>query len=424
MEATSRLEVDLAAIERNVSTIRRACSGRTGHAVGICAVLKADGYSLGAARIAKRLEIAAVDMLAVFTLDQARALADMAIRAPILVLMPVRSIARNDTLYLAMAQGRLHLSVHDTAQLDSLIQHADRLGTCLPLHVEVNTGMNRGGVRPDDAERIVARIAAHPRLTLAGLYTHFASADCDGALTRRQDELFGAWLERVRPHVPKGCVVHQANTFGTFREPSLHRDMVRLGLGLLGYAEEEMTDRAGAPLLERAQELAPAVRWTSEVMHVSEVAVGETVGYGAAWRAARPTRLALVPVGYADGYPLALSNKGVVGVTLPDGIKGFAPVVGRVSMDQITIDVTDMPAGSVSVGSPVEVIGADRTAPNHLPKIARLAGTIAHEFLCGLSVRLQRVYLAVEREEREAGARPLRLPTHEHAAARLRAARA
>ncbi|TVQ32628.1 MAG: alanine racemase [Phycisphaeraceae bacterium] len=400
VDTPSRLEIDLTAIERNVATMRRVCSASQGRSVGVCAVLKADAYGLGAPRVAKRLEIAAVEMVAVFTPDQARSLVESAIRCPILVLMPVRSFNRTDTLHRALVEGRLHLSVHDEQQLQSLISHTDRFGLRLPVHVEVNMGMNRGGARPDEAERLLKRIHAHPRLILAGLYTHFPSADTDNSATRELAIAFESWRRSVADSMTDACIVHMANTFGAFRSHELHADMVRIGLALIGYAQEEIADPDACELVEHAGSLLPAVRWSSQIVHVSQVSKGETVGYGGAWKAKRRTRLGLVPVGYADGYPLTLSDRGRVGVKI--GAEGgaqetaFAPVVGRVSMDQITIDITDLPEDAVGVGTGVELIGLDREAPNHLPTLARTAGTISHDFLCGLSSRVQRAYRSTD----------------------------
>lgn len=397
VDVNSRLEIDLAAIEHNVATVRRACSASLGRDIGVCSVLKADAYGLGAARIAKRLEIAAVEMIAVFTPDQARALVEAAIRTPLLVLMPVRSFLRTDPLYRAVVEGRLHFSVHDDEQVSSLIKHADRFGVVLPMHIEVNTGMNRGGAKPDEAARLAARIAAHPRLVLAGAYTHFSSAESDDELTREQAAMFAAWLEKTAALRKGVCPSHQAATFATFRSADLHGDMVRVGAALLGYCAEEIADPENCELMEHARALKPAVRWVSRVAHITQrIEEGEAVGYGATWRAKRPTRLALAPVGYADGYPLALSNKGMVRVEAPGGVMMNAPVVGRVSMDQITIDVTDLPEGAVKIDTPVELIGAERGAANHLPTLAHAAGTVFHELLCRLSPRIPRVYRAVE----------------------------
>ncbi len=407
MDATSTIEVDLSSIEHNVAMVRRACSASGGKQVGVCAVIKADAYGLGAPRIAKRLEIAAVEMMAVFTPEQARALVEAAIQTPILILMPVRSIQRTDPLYRAVLEGRLHLSVHDEEQLEALAGHADQFGVRLPLHVEVNTGMNRGGSRPDAAERMVRRIAKHPRLALAGVSTHFASPHADGEAAMEQSAAFSRWLARVAPIVPRECVAHQASTFATFRSSELHADMVRVGLALLGYGSEEILDADECELIEHARALKPAVRWLSRVVHTSVIEEGQPVGYGATWRARRPTRLALIPVGYADGFPAALSNRAKVGFRAADGARFYAPVVGRVSMDQITVDATDVPEAASGVGAEVEIIGADRRAPNHLPTLARSAGTISHELLCRLSPRTPRVYRAVdravERAEKPAG---------------------
>lgn len=400
-QPSSRIEVDLSAITHNVGVIRRVLSrGREGQrSPALCAVLKADGYGLGAARIARRLAGLGVEMVAVYTTDQARALVESNVTTPILVLMPVREIERSDALYRAASRGRLHLAIHDAANLATVSEIADRQGMTLPVHVEVDTGMSRGGVSPADATVLLERIERHARLRLAGVFTHFASANLNDEQTREQSEIFSKWLESVRHLIPDDCVVHQANTFAMFRSSVLHRDMVRVGLAVLGFAGEEFADDGAFELREDAERLRPCVRWLSSVVHVKTIEAGTPVGYAGTWRAPRRTRIALVPVGYADGYPLALSNKARVGVVLPDGRTAYAPVVGRVSMDQITIDVTELPGDFVSIGSVVEVIGAERGTPTHLPTLAQQAGTISHELLCRLSHRLPRFYTALDASE-------------------------
>lgn len=394
MSAPSRIEIDLSAIETNVAVLRRALATGGPRQVRICAVVKDDAYGLGANRIAKRLEVAAVDMLAVFTTGEARALIDAAVSTPILILSPVRAFARNDSLYRGITQGRVHMTLHDRAQLQSLADHSDRYGVILPLHLEVNTGLSRGGASPDEAAELVEEIARRRRLRLAGVSTHFASADSDAERTTVQARRFDNWLLRMQDHIPEDCLVHEAATFGVFRAGDRHRDMVRVGLSLYGYAAEEMADPGECDLIEHAADLRPAVRWLSDVAHVAMIPAGETVGYGATWCAGRETRLALIPVGYADGYPLALTNRGVVGIQCADGEMRYAPVAGRVSMDQITVDVTDFPLQDAGIGAPVEVFGADKNAPNYLPTMAAEAGTISHELLCRISGRVERRYPA------------------------------
>lgn len=407
MASTSWIEVDLPAIAANVRTIRQVLAARIagstsgGRAAAsttpaICAVLKADAYGLGAARIAKRMQIAGVEMLAVYTPEQARALVEAAITAPILMLMPLHDLDRADVLYRAAARSQLHLTIHDDATLDAAITITERLGLRLAVQLEIDTGMSRGGALPAEAGPLLQRIISHPRLVLTGVFNHLASADRERALTNAQAEQFSHWLEQHRALIPADAMIHEANTYATFRSAKYHRTMVRVGLALLGFGSEEFGESTEFEFEAEAATLIPAVRWISHIVHIKDIATGTPVGYGSTWRAARPTRLGLIPVGYADGYPLALSGRAHVGLTLPGGLRAYVPLVGRVSMDQITVDLTDLPDNQVDIGTRVEVVGSDRTAPNHLATMASRAGTITHELLCRLSPRLARQYIAIE----------------------------
>jgi alanine racemase len=398
---TSRIEVDLAAVEHNVGVVRRA----TGPGVALCAVLKADGYGLGAVRLAKRLAIAGIDMAAVYTPDQARALLDASLPGtiPIHVLMPVRELERADPLYRALLAGQVHLTIHDQDTFKAISDIAQALGLTIPVHVEVDTGMSRGGAAPAEALALIARVSEHPRLKLAGVFTHCAAADSDAAQTQRQAAMFDDLLKRAGNAITPDCLIHQASTFGLFRAASLHRRMVRVGHALLGYAGEEFADPANVELLAQSKDLIPVVRWVSKIVHTKWIEPGTPVGYGCTWKAKRRTRLGLVPVGYADGYPRSLSNKARVGVELANGVKAFVPQVGTVSMDQITIDLTDLPETGLGVGSWVELVGNDRGAPNHLPELAKQAGTITHELLCRFGPRVPRHYIAMEETRPDTG---------------------
>ncbi len=413
MPPTSRIEVDLNAIGANVRALRAVLTraarggtispgGKNPPTPGICAVLKADAYALGAPRVAKRLGISGVDMIAVYTPEQARALVEAAVMTPILLLMPVHDLDRSDALYRAAVRGTLHFAVHDEQTLAALATITDRLGLVLPVHLELDTGMSRGGAHPEEAMRLLARIRALPRMKLSGVFNHLASADADEEFTRAQSEAFSRWLEQARPMLPPEAVIHEANTFATFRATSCHRSMVRVGLALLGFAGEEFADAAHFEWAAEASTLTPAVRWVSQIVHSKWIEPGTPVGYGATWRAPRRSRIGLIPVGYADGYPLALSNRAHVGIDMPGGPKTYAPVVGRVSMDQITVDLTELPEARAGIGAVAEVYGNDRTAPNHVPVLAKQAGTITHELLCRMSPRLPRQYLAVEQPIRTA----------------------
>jgi alanine racemase len=398
---TSWLSINLDAIRDNVRVVRSVLRAEgPADQPGICAVLKADGYGLGAAGVAPTLEHAGVDMIAVYTLREAASLLLATTRTPILVLMPTRAADLAERLRTPGATDRLRLTIHSVAQLDDL--RAALAGPSRPIgvHVEVDTGMSRGGASPAEAAALVREIVRDDRFRLAGVFSHFASADCDASLTEAQARRFDAWLDEVADDLPRECVIHQANTFGALRSSKHHRGMARVGLALLGYAVEEFDDPSAFQHRDAAQNLRPAVRWESRVIHESRLAIGSTAGYGGAWRATRPSRLGLVPLGYADGYPLSLSNRGVVRVQVGNEWHP-APIVGRVSMDQITIDLTDLPADA-RIGSLVEALGDDRAAPSFLPTVAHTAGTITHELLCRLSPRVARRFTRAQE----------RAPTH------------
>ncbi|MBL8762935.1 MAG: alanine racemase [Phycisphaerae bacterium] len=432
--SNSRLEIDLGAVERNVGVIRRVLAhGKHDpadlanpappltparpaqrdpkrHAIAIGAVIKQDAYGMGAVRVARRLSACGVEMLAVYSPDEARALAEAPIDTPILVLMPMHEVPRADALYRLAVRGRLHVVAHDLEQAKGLIAMAGWLGIRLPIHVQVDSGMSRGGCSADEAARIVQAIAEFPgRVRLAGVMTHFASAPSDHQATLEQARVFRAWIDRVRPLIPPGCLVHASNTTAMLRSHRLHGTMVRVGLSLFGLGADGVADPENFEFRDASSLLQPAVRWVSRVVHVTEVPAGWGVGYGCEWRAPHPSRIALVPTGYADGYPLGLGapGRGMVGLTgrpfdrtktteSPAGRIGalYAPVVGRVSMDQITLDVTDLPEWAWRLGHEVELIGADPHAPNHLAALAQAAGTIKHEFLCRIHPHVERLYLS------------------------------
>lgn len=406
MDRLSRIDIHLDNVEHNLTVVRRALARESqARHVGVCAVLKADGYGAGACAIARRLEHAGVEMVAVYSPAEASNLAEAGVTTPILVLAPVDHVGFDGALFHAARAGRVHLTVHSPQQLQAIIACAELLGSGgrrLPVHVEVDTGMSRGGSPPDVAATLVRRIVECDRLALAGVFSHLASADRDGEASREQDVAFSHWCDSVRTLLPDTCAVHFSNTFGVFRAPGLHRDMVRVGLALLGYAEEEFGPDQTFALRDDAASLKPAVRWVTRVAHVSHIPTGARVGYGGLWQAQRPTTLALAPVGYADGYPLSLArgaggtggaggSGGTLGIATAERTV-YAPLVGAVSMDQITIDVTDL-AETPAIGTEVEIIGLDKHAPTHLPRVAHAAGTISHELLCRLSPRVPRKYV-------------------------------
>lgn len=397
MRDVSLIEVNLPALDHNMRVLR----GMVGPKCSICPIVKADAYGLGAARIAKRLAHNGAEMVAVYTADQAAELFRAVIPCRVLVLMPVREIARVDELYRGLIADRLQLAVHDLDHLHDLLAMTERYGVTISLHIEVDTGMSRGGCSIDEAPILLKKIAASRRLVLAGIFTHFASAESDVEFTNQQLAMFEKVLNEHAALIPPNCRIHAAGSFATMRHPRFHQRMVRVGLAWAGYGLEWMD---GGETMTAAQNLRPIVSWKSRIVHLKKIASGTPVGYGSGWTARRPSVIGLVPVGYADGYPTGLGCRddrpvgASVGIVLdPSGSTApvFVPVVGAVNMDQITIDLTDV-AGlcrAVAAGTQVELISPDPQAPNHLPTLARMAGTIPHEMLCRLNPRIKREYL-------------------------------
>jgi alanine racemase len=426
---TSRLEINLAAIDRNVGILRQVLdasradqtatpAGSTSPKpprVGLCGVIKQNAYGLGAPRMARKLAALGTDLLAVYGIDELRDLADAPIDTPILALMPVRSLDRADPVYRLAVRGRLHLTLHDVEQTAELASLASRLGVKVPVHIQLDTGMSRGGALEPEASKIIDAVLSCPRLHLAGLMTHFSSPGSDDAFTREQARNFRTWIESHKPRLGSlsGLWIHAANTAAALRGRSLHGNMVRVGQGLYGYGFESFSDPLSVEFASFGKQLQPAVRWLSKIVHVHEIPKGAAVGYGRSFKTARPSRVALVPVGYAAGFPIGLSSNpqtntpvGKVALTglMFDRPRGgetvevferpaLAPVIGRVSMDQITIDVTGLPDSLAKVGAEIELIGADAQSPTHLPTVAKAAGTISHDILCRVSPSIERVYL-------------------------------
>jgi alanine racemase len=386
MRDHSTLYVDLDAIGRNLRRIRSLA----GDGCRVCAVVKADAYGLGARPIAKALADAGADMLAVYSAGQAEELVDAGIRTPMLILMPVRGIEPGGAVHRLALAGRAHFVAHGPSHARDLAAVSDWIGCPLQVQVEIDTGMGRGGSLPEEAALALSFIAADPRLRLTGLFTHFSDSARDPHRTRTQMDTFDAFCRDHAPLIPDDALVHAANSHAAMRERHYRRTMVRPGLAWTGFID-------GAADGERLEGVA---RWMSEIVHVKRVPAGFPVGYGSRWIAERATRLGIVPVGYADGYPLSVSDasRRCVQVLARGSSESWdAPVVGTVSMDQIVIDITGIPSqhahGDSAVGLDVEVYGSDPAAANWMPRIADSVGLHAYELLCRIGRSVQRVHV-------------------------------
>ena len=357
--------IDLDALEHNVRAIR----GLVGAAVQICGVVKANAYGHGAVPVARALVRAGVDRLAVTSLDEARELRQSGCEAPLLILSGIQPAQAEDALSLDVA-----ISVWDAGQLRRLAEALPK-NSRLPLHLKFDTGMRRLGA--DDAEAL-ARAAHEHAVELEGSFSHLACADEPGhESVDEQIQAFHTALGVLGSMGLSPGVRHIANSAGVLSAKAAHLDMVRPGLLLYGGVPGRSDARTDAVHVKPVMEL------KTRILHIKHAPSGAGVGYGWTWKARRPTRLAVLPIGYGQGYPRRLSNRGEV------AIRGRrAPVVGAVSMDHITIDVTDVEGAQT--GDEVILWGGS-DGPDVMD-LAERAGTIGYELLTRVSHDTPRTY--------------------------------
>jgi alanine racemase len=363
--------INLAAVERNVARLREGLTDTA----GLCAVVKANGYGHGAVPVARAALAGGAQLLAVATAQEAAELRAGGIEAPVLVMGAIS----DDELAVALGAGA-ELVAWSERFASELVSRVRRGDNTLPVrvHVKLDTGMGRLGTRsPEEAMRVAEQVAAAaPALELAGAMTHFASADEDPEFTAEQLERFERFVRELRDRYP-GILVHAANSAATLRTPASHFDLVRCGIAVYGC--DPMNDDASPHGLE------PALELTSYVAAVKPAAPGESAGYGRRFIADAETRIATVPIGYGDGIRRALTNNCEV------LIRGRRyPLVGTVSMDNITVEVGAHDA--VAIGDRVTIIGADGDERVSAEELARRIGTINYEVVCGISARVPRAY--------------------------------
>lgn len=367
----TRAEVNLAHLRHNLRVMQRAGGGAR-----VWAVLKADAYGHGAKAVARTLERAGANGVCVALLEEAIELRDAGIRIPILVMGGYYGRAWGELL-----RHELTPVVHEPSELAALAEEV-RYSQSAPInvHLKVDTGMGRLGVPAKELAAMAELIRNCPEVALEGLMTHFACADSGD--TESVDEQLRRFEEATQVLARAGVqpqVRHAANSAATLASEKAHLDIIRPGIALFG-----VEPRAGV-----CPELRPAMRVSTAVIALRDLEPGDSVGYGATFRAARPSRIATIPIGYADGLSRALSN---VGHVLIRGVR--APIVGNVSMDLTTIDVTDIPG--VSLGDECVVLGAQKGSLGEdsigAAEIARSLGSIPWEVLTAISRRVPRFY--------------------------------
>ena len=409
---TSWLEVDLSRVERNFQALRDlACpptaapdrAGKPGNGKvrgkargpAVCCVVKKDAYGLGAATVAHRLVKAGCDMLAVYSPQEAEHLVNKSVTGPLLLLSPLRALNRTDALYRPAVAGNLHISIHDLDQLDTVNQIGRTFGIKMPIHFYLDTGMSRSGLNGEQFADVLKNMDKFPHVRIAGVYSHLATADNDEDFAYEQLEQFETAIAQQASLIPADCVLHIANSFATLRDRRFHKHMIRPGLALYGYGPGLIS----GPVMAEAPALEHTVRWVTRINHVQRYPRWTPVGYGCTHKLKRDSVIGVIPVGYGDGYPVALSNLSSVRVILDNhGAWLDAPVLGRVNMDQLSIDLTDAPGlndgGDIHalMNAAVHVISDDPDAPNSVPKLANLAKTHPYEITCRLSKDLPRKY--------------------------------
>lgn len=361
------LKIDLDAIAENFRTIRKKAG------VPVMAVVKADAYGHGAVPVAQLLEPECA-FFGVSSVAEATELRNAGIQKPILILGHTPT-----DLYPLVVRHGIRPAVFTWEDACTLSAEAQKQGITAPFHFAVDTGMSRIGFQANAASAdICARIAALPGLDAEGLFSHYASADCaDLSQAKAQTAAFDEFYEMLQQRGVSVRLRHMDNSAGTMNFDS-HYDMVRSGIVTYGLYPSNEVDPTLLPLK-------PAMSWHSHVSHVKLLEPGRSISYGGTFVTTRPTLVATVPAGYADGYRRSLSGRFYV---LIRGQR--APILGRVCMDQLMIDVTDI--GDICVGEPVVLFGSDGKGCISVEEIAAAADSFNYEFICSMSRRTTRHY--------------------------------
>jgi alanine racemase len=361
-------EIDLGALRSNLRSVRR----RVGRAVAIAAVVKANAYGHGSRMVAQTLENAGADAFGVAFAEEGAELRQEGIRLPIHVFtLPAPG---QIPLYLA---HDLEATIATVREARALNAAAEREGTTVRVHLKIDTGMNRIGVRSAAIESLLRALGRMRRLEIKGVFTHFAVAEIrDTRFTELQLERFEEAIGLLRRHGVTPEAIHCANSAAIIAHPESYFTMVRPGIMLYGYAP------SGVPPKEHP--IRPVMTLRSSVAMVKEIGPGESVSYGRQFIARRRTRIATVPIGYADGYSRLLTGRTSV---LIGGRRH--PVAGTICMDQLMVDVGRL---DVRPGDDVVLIGTQRGSRITAQDLGDLLGTIPYEICCAVSARVPRTY--------------------------------
>ena len=365
-------EIDLDALSHNFRLIR----DRVGKEVKVLAAIKADAYGHGAVECARRLAAEGVDWFGVALPEEGIELREAGNTKPILCLGGFWKGQES-----ACLQQRLTPVVYRLDMIQAFDRAAKDAGVVADVHLKVDTGMGRLGIKCDEVSKFLEALKKFENIRLDGLMTHLAAAD-DPAhedFTQQQLKSFQVAVKSFREHGFSPTFIHAANSAAVFSFPDARGDIVRPGGTLYGFTRDVLSPQIEAPSFR------PVMSLYARIMLLKQVSKGQRLGYGCTFQTTRDSLIATIPIGYADGYRRALSNRGRVIV------RGrFAPVVGRVSMDLTLIDLTDVP--DVRLNDPVILLGRDGQLSITAEEIARTIGSLSYEITCGISSRVPRIY--------------------------------
>ena len=372
-------EVSLGALRQNFHTVQR----HIGNNVTICAVVKADAYGHGAVDCSRALEEEGARWFGVTSLDEAIPLREAGIRGQILLLTGFWRGEQEEIVRL-----KLTPTVWDVGQIELLEKAAADLEVRHPIHLKLDTGMGRLGAAPDDLPRICAALRSSPHLVVEGLSTHLASSEVlDAPSVQEQLRGFDEARRFLQTEGFTPLLLHAANTGAVISRTDSWHTMVRPGAALYGYYLP--FERAGREVSGRGLQLAvkPVLTWKTRILSLRNVRANQALGYGGIYVTKAPARIAVLPVGYADGFNRALSSRGRVIVR-----EHYAPIVGRISMDLTLVDVTGLPG--IAVGDEAILLGSGDNLSVDAREHAALADTVLYEVLCGISKRVPRKYVS------------------------------
>ena len=370
-------EVSLSALERNYRTV----AAHVAPAATVCSVIKCDAYGHGVVECARALERAGSKWLGVTSTEEGLAVRDAGVKTRILVMTGIWRGEED-----AIVRFNLTPAIATMEHIQSLERAAAALNKpqhSIPVHLKIDTGMSRLGLPIAELPAFLQRLKQSPFIMLEGVFSHLASSEVlDAPDAVEQMKAFDEAMALIRAEGFQPRYTHLANTAAVSARPNTWREMVRPGLLLYGYNLPCEGPGAANALLD----VHPVLSWKTRLIATREIPAGRSVGYNGRWKAPRATRLGVIPVGYGDGYTRHLSSRGRVIVR-----DHYAPIVGNISMDLTTVDITDIPGAAI--GDEALLIGKSERCAVSAQEHADAAGTIIYEILCGLSPRVPRIYV-------------------------------